>query len=113
MTWKLYPPVSIRAEPSVAWVDANVARRKTAAYAKAYLEFLFTDPAQETIAQHGYRPINPDVLKKHENRLPPIDLFPVTILAKDWDAAQQKFFAEAGIFDAIHSAQEKPGQAKQ
>jgi len=104
----VYPPVSIRAEPSVAWVDANVARRKTEAYAKAYLEFLFTDPAQETIAQHGYRPINPEVLKKHANRLPQIDLFPVTILAKNWDDAQQKFFADAGIFDSIHS-----GQAKQ
>jgi sulfate/thiosulfate-binding protein len=104
----VYPPVSIRAEPSVAWVDANVARRKTEAYAKAYLEFLFTDQAQETIAQHGYRPINPVVLKRHANRLPQIDLFPVTILAKNWDDAQRKFFADAGIFDAIHS-----GQAKQ
>jgi sulfate/thiosulfate-binding protein len=104
----VYPPVSIRAEPSVAWVDANVAHRKTEACAKAYLEFLFTDQAQETIAQHGYRPINSEVLKKHANRLPQIDLFPITILAKDWDEAQQKFFAEAGIFDAIRSGQAKP-----
>jgi sulfate/thiosulfate transport system substrate-binding protein len=103
----VYPPVSIRAEPSVAWVDANVARRKTETYAKAYLEFLFTDQAQESIAQHGYRPINLEILKKHANRLPQIDLFPVTILAKNWDEAQQKFFADAGIFDAIHSGQAK------
>ena len=103
----VYPPFSIRAEPSVAWVDVNVARRKTEAYAKAYLEFLFTDQAQETVAQHGYRPTNPEILKKHASRLPEIDLFPVTILAKNWDDAQQKFFAEGGIFDAIH-----PGQAK-
>jgi sulfate transport system substrate-binding protein len=109
----VYPPVSIRAEPSVAWVDANVARRKTESYAKAYLEFLFTDQAQETIAQHGYRPINSETLKKHANRLPPIDLFPVTILAKDWDDAQQKFFADNSIFDVIHPGQTKPGQAKQ
>jgi|CZKD01.1.fsa_nt_gi sulfate/thiosulfate-binding protein len=109
----VYPPMSIRAEPSVAWVDANVARRKTEAYAKAYLEFLYTDQAQEAIAQHGYRPIKPEVLKKHANRFPQIDLFPVTILAKDWDDAQQKFFAEAGIFDAIHPVQAKLGQAKQ
>ena len=99
----VYPPVSIRAEPSVAWVDANVARRKTEAYAKAYLEFLFTDQAQETIAQHGYRPINPETLNRHANRFPQIDLFPVTILAKNWEDAQQKFFADSGIFDGIHS----------
>jgi sulfate transport system substrate-binding protein len=100
----VYPPVSIRAEPSVAWVDANVTRRNTEADAKAYLEFLFSDQAQETIAQHGYRPINPRILKKYADRLHEIDLFPVTVLAKDWDQAQQRFFADHGIFDAIHSA---------
>jgi sulfate/thiosulfate-binding protein len=103
----VYPPVSIRAEPSVAWVDANIARRKTEAPAKAYLEFLYTDQAQEIIARHGYRPINAAILKKHADRLPPIDLFPVTILAKDWDDAQQKFFAENGVFTVIQQAKAK------
>jgi sulfate/thiosulfate-binding protein len=106
----VYPPVSIRAEPSVAWVDANVTRRKTEVYAKAYLEYLYTDQAQETIAQHGYRPINPEVLKRHADRLPQINLFPVTILAKDWDEAQEKFFADNGIFDAVHPRQEQSVQ---
>jgi sulfate transport system substrate-binding protein len=106
----VYPPVSIRAEPSVAWVDANVARRKTEAYAKAYLEFLFTDQAQEAIALHGYRPINLEILKKHADRLPQIDLFSIAILAKDWDEAQQKFFADNGIFDVIHPSKAKLDQ---
>jgi len=104
----VYPTVSIRAEPSVAWVDANVARHKTEAYAKAYLEFLYSDRAQEAIAQHGYRPMNPEVLKKYPDRLPKIELFPVTIVAKDWDDAQQKFFADNGIFDIIHPVKAKP-----
>lgn len=108
----VYPPVSIRAEPSVAWVDANVTRRKTEAYAKAYLEYLYSDQAQETIARHGYRPINPEVLMRHADRLPQINLFPVTILAKDWDEAQEKFFAENGIFDVIHSGPEELGQKR-
>jgi sulfate transport system substrate-binding protein len=100
----VYPLVSIRAEPSVAWVDANVARRRTQAYAKAYLEFLYTDQAQEAFARHGYRPINADILKKHASELPEIGLFPVTILAKNWEDAQEKFFADSGIFDVIHPA---------
>jgi sulfate/thiosulfate transport system substrate-binding protein len=104
----VYPPVSIRAEPSVAWVDANVARHKTEPYAKAYLEFLYSDQAQEIIAKHGYRPINPEVLKRHTAQLPQIDLFAVTVVAKDWDEAQQKFFADNGVFDVIH-----PGKARQ
>ncbi len=98
----VYPPVSIRAEPSVAWVDTNVARHRSEAYAKAYLEFLFTDAAQETIAEQGYRPFNADILKKHLDRLPDLQLFPITLIAKDWDDAQSKFFADNSIFDVIY-----------
>jgi sulfate transport system substrate-binding protein len=98
----VYPPVSILAEPFVAWVDANVAHNHTQAVAKAYLEFLFTDQAQETMAQLGYRPINADILARHADRLPKLDLFPVTLVAKDWDDAQQKFFAENGIIDTVY-----------
>ena len=104
----VYPPVSMLAEPTVAWVDANVTRRQTAAAARAYLEFLYTEPAQETIAKFGYRPINPQILNKHADRPPKIDLFPVKSLAKDWGDAQQRFFAENGVFDVIHKPKVKP-----
>jgi sulfate/thiosulfate transport system substrate-binding protein len=98
----VYPPVSILAEPSVTWVDSNVSRKRSAADAKAYLEFLYTAPAQETVAKYGYRPIDPEILKKHVSQFPKLDLFPVTLLAKDWDDAQLKFFGENGIFDQIY-----------
>jgi sulfate/thiosulfate-binding protein len=45
----VYPPVSIRAEPHVAVVDANVDRKGTRPVAEAYLKYLYTDAAQETI----------------------------------------------------------------
>ena len=99
----VYPPVSIRAEPSVAWVDKIVAQRRTLEYAKAYLEYLFSNRAQETIAKYGYRPIDAEVLKKHADRLPNIELFPITLIAQDWEQAQTKFFAENGIFDLIYT----------
>jgi len=97
----VYPPVSIRAEPAVAWVDANVKDEKEAAQAKAYLEYLFTDAAQETIAKFGYRPIKPEILAKHADRLPNIQLFPITAIARDWDDAREKFFADNGVLDRI------------
>jgi ABC-type sulfate transport system substrate-binding protein len=100
----VYPPLSVRAEPSVAWVDKNVSRRKTQAYAIAYLNFLYTDQAQETLARFGYRPINDTILRRHRDRFPDIDLFPVTAIVRDWDETQVKFFAENGIFDAIYKA---------
>jgi len=98
----VYPPVSIRAEPYVAWVDANVARHGTLADAKAYLEFLFSDQAQDTIGEFGYRPIKPQSLAKFSGRFPQLDLFPVTVLARDWSDAQQKFFADNGIIDGVY-----------
>ena len=99
----VYPPISIKAEPAVAWVDANVSRHGSEESAKAYLKFLFSGEAQHLIAQHGYRPIDPEVLKKHSSILPPIDLFPITAIAKDWEDAQQKFFSDNGIFDTIYA----------
>jgi sulfate/thiosulfate transport system substrate-binding protein len=98
----IYPPNSIRAEPYVAVVDVNAERKGTQAVAEAYLKFLYTDAGQETIARHFYRPINEAVLAKHGDVFPKVDLFPVTAVAPSWDAAQQKFFADGGVFDAIY-----------
>jgi sulfate/thiosulfate transport system substrate-binding protein len=103
----VYPHITIRAEPSVAWVDKNVERRKTVSYAKAYLEFLFSRPAQETMARYGYRPIDPEVQQKYAAQLPEVQEFSVTLIAKDWDDAQQKFFADNGVFDLIYTPRAK------
>jgi sulfate transport system substrate-binding protein len=99
----MYPPISIKAEPAVAWVDANVSRHGSVEAAKAYLKFLFSGEAQHLIAQHGYRPIDLEILKKHSSILPPIELFPITAIAKDWEDAQQRFFADNGVFDVIYA----------
>lgn len=98
----VYPSASIKAEPQVAWVDANVDRKGTRQAAIAYLEFLYTDAGQQIIGKHYYRPINPDVLQKLGDRFPEIKLFPITSFVRDWDEAQQKFFAEGGVFDQIY-----------
>jgi sulfate transport system substrate-binding protein len=100
----VYPPTSLRAEPAVAWVDANDRNDRTAAAAKAYLQYLFTDPAQETLASYGYRPIKPDILARHADRLPNITLFGITAIARDWSDARQKFFAEGGIYDTVSAS---------
>jgi sulfate/thiosulfate transport system substrate-binding protein len=97
----VYPPVSILAEPCVAWVDANVKRRGTQAAAEAYLEFLFTDQAQATIAGLGYRPYKQEVLRQSNVHFPQIKLFPITAIAQSWDDAQQKFFGDNGIIASI------------
>lgn len=97
----IYPPVSILAEPYVAWVDTNVARHHTEREAQAYLEFLFSDVAQQTIAEAGYRPFNATIAQRFAARLPPLNLFSVTAIARDWDDANQRFFDENGILDTV------------
>ena len=104
----VYPSVSILAEPAVAWVDANLTDSKKAAYAKAYLDYLFTDAAQELLAQYGYRPFKPEILAKHADRLPPLTLFPISAIAKDWSDAREQFFGTNGILDSISAP---PGAA--
>jgi sulfate transport system substrate-binding protein len=98
----VYPPVSIRAEPHVAVVDSNVDRKGTRAAAEAYLNYMYTDEAQEIIAANFYRPINPEILASYSNVFRSIELFPISAVAADFDAAQTKFFAEGAIFDGIY-----------
>src|SRR5207248_10262640 len=90
----VYPPISIRAEPRVAVVDGNVDRKGTRAAAEAYLKFLYTDEAQQTIARHYYRPIKEEILKKHADAFPALDLFSISAVASGWHEAQQRFFAQ-------------------
>lgn len=97
----VYPPVSILAEPYVAWVDSTVARNGHLPAARAYLSFLFSDTAQETIARLGYRPYRADMAVKAGVALPSITLVPVSAIARDWEDAYSKFFAESGIVEAI------------
>jgi sulfate/thiosulfate-binding protein len=99
----VYPPLSILAEPAVAWVDANVAKNNSLALSKAYLDYLFSDEAQEIIAREGYRPFKPEIAARHADKLPPLKLFPISLIAKDWSDAQQKFFAENGVVDSFYT----------
>ena len=103
----VYPPASIRAEPYVAVVDSVVDHRGTREAAEAYLKSVFDKEAQEIIAKHGYRPIDADVLAAHKETLPDLTLFPITAVVKGgWGEAQQKFFADGGVFDQIY----RPGK---
>jgi sulfate transport system substrate-binding protein len=97
----VYPPVSILAEPYVAWVDATVARKDNLRDAKAYLTFLFSDAAQETIARLGYRPYKADAAGRAGVSFPPMTLVPINRIARDWDDGNEKFFGDNGIIETI------------
>jgi sulfate transport system substrate-binding protein len=86
----------------VALVDANVDRKKTRAVAEAYLKYLYTEPAQQTIARHFYRPMNEAVLKAHATTFPALRMFSIKEIALDFPDAHKQFIAEGGVFDRIY-----------
>lgn len=98
----VYPPISIRAEPHVAVVDANVDKKGTRAAAEAYLAFVYSDEGQEIVAKHFYRPTNEAVRKKHAATFPELRTFAITEIAKDFASAHKELIAEGGVFDAIY-----------
>jgi sulfate/thiosulfate-binding protein len=98
------PSVSILAEPPVAVVDKVAAKHKTAAAAKAYLEFLYTPEGQEIAARNYYRPRNETVAAKYAGQFPKVQLFSIDQVFGGWTKAQKTFFADGGIFDQIYTA---------
>jgi sulfate transport system substrate-binding protein len=83
-------------------VDVNVDRKGTRPAAEAYLNYLYTDEAQEIIAKHFYRPSNQAILKKHAATFPDIKLFNITEIAESFQDAHKKFIADGGVFDSIY-----------
>ena len=98
----VYPKISIRAEPRVAVVDANVDRKGTREAAQAYLEFLYTPEAQEIIAKNHYRPSSAEALQAHSGDFPSLELFSIKKLGASWDEADVRFFGDGGTFDNIY-----------
>jgi len=96
------PTVSIRADNPVVWVDKVVAKRDTAAVARGYLEYLYSDAAQELAAKHYFRPQNAAVLAKFSDRFKPLELQSVEAVAGSWAKAQKIHFADGGLFDQIY-----------
>ncbi len=104
----VYPPISIRAEPHVAVVDANVDRAKGhREAAEAYLKYTYTDEAQEIFAKHFYRPNNKAILKKYAATFPDSKLFLITDIAKDWSDAHKQYIGDGGVFDSIYKPKGK------
>lgn len=96
------PSISILAQPSVAIVDENANKNGTQEVSKEYLEYLYSDEAQELIGESGYRPSNEEILKKYADKF---DLNIKLCTINDfggWDAAYEKFFEDGGIFDEIY-----------
>ncbi len=101
----IYPSISILAEPPVAVVEKNAAKRGNTEVAKAYLEFLYTDKAQELAGKHFYRPRNAEIGKRFIDKLPELPLVTIDADFGGWERAQKTHFDDGGTFDKIYQPQ--------
>ncbi len=99
----VHPSSSIVAENPVAVVERTVAKKGTAELAKAYLDYLYSDEAQEIAARHALRPRSPALLKKYAASFKPIQLFTVQDYFGSLAEAQKIHFNDGGQFDKLYT----------
>ena len=99
----VHPSISIVTENPVAVVERTVAKKGTADLARAYLDYLYSEQAQEIAAKHALRPRNANVLKKYSKTFKPIQLFTVQELFGSLEQAQKVHFNDGGQFDKLYT----------
>jgi sulfate transport system substrate-binding protein len=99
----VHPSISIVAENPVAVVERTVAKKGSGDAARAYLNFLYSDEAQEIAAKHALRPSNTAILKKYASTFKPIQLFTVEELFGSLAEAQKVHFNDGGQFDKLYT----------
>ena len=111
------PSASILCQPTVAVVDEVVEKHKTRDAATDYLNYLYSDEAQNLEAKWFYRPSNTEILNKYtytgnSNAIKEIPQDGKWIITNvdltniehfgGWTKTTEKHFADGGIFDKIY-----------
>ena len=99
----VYPSISVLAENPVAVVERTVAKKGTGDLARAYLNYLYSNEAQEIAAKHALRPRSKAVLEKNAATFKPLQLFTVQELFGGLANAQKVHFNDGGQFDKIYT----------
>lgn len=108
----IHPSASLLTENPVAVVERTVKKKNTAAEAKAYLNYLYSDEGQEIAAKHGIRPRSQAVLKKYAQTFKPLKLFSVNDYFGSLAEAQKVHFNDGGQFDKLYTPSAAPPVTK-
>ena len=98
----VYPSTSISTENPVAIVQRTAAKKGSSAFAKTYLDYLYSDEAQEIAAKHALRPRSEAILAKHQDQFKPIAQFAVSKYFGSLAEAQKVHFNDGGQFDKLY-----------
>jgi sulfate transport system substrate-binding protein len=97
------PPVNISIDNPVAVVDRNVDKHGTREVAEAFVDFLYSEPAQQEFAKLGYRSVNPFITIATEAKLPPVETLFSSQDLGGWSLIRNEFLAKGAIFDQIRA----------
>ena len=95
------PSTTVVADFPVSVVDRVADRRGSRKVAEAYLNYLYSDEAQELLAQRYYRVRSPAIAEKYADQFPPTELIKVEEVIGDWDKIQELHFASDAMFDQL------------
>ena len=97
----VYPDYSIKSESPVAVVKTVTDKKGTGEAAKAYLDYLWSEPAQQLAADLYLRPSVPSVLEANSDKLPPVETFRPNDVFGSWDEIMSTYFSDGGVFDEL------------
>lgn len=97
----VYPSYSIQSENPVAVVHKVTDTKGTTEAATEYLQYLWSDEAQQLAADSYLRPSNPTILAANSDKLPALKTFRANEVFGSWDKIMTKFFKEGGVFDQL------------
>ena len=87
--------------PSCTVLDKNVGKKGTRAVATAYLDYLYTEEAQDLIGKHFYRPVSAKAQAKYAKQFPTLKLFSIDQAFGGWAQASKAHFVDGAMFDQI------------
>ena len=95
---RVIPTSTILIENPIALVDAYVDQHGTREVAEAFLEFVYSDEAQQVYAEHGLRVVNAQIAAASVASYPEVsDLFTIDYFG-GWDRVMVDVFGESGVY---------------
>ena len=95
------PPSTILIENPAAVIDRYADKHGVRKAAEAFVEFLSTVEAQKAYADHGLRPVHPDVAAELASRFPPVqDLWNIEYLG-GWKVVTRDIFGQNGVYSSV------------
>mgnify|MGYP002753949872 FL=1 len=95
------PKTSVISEFPVAWLDKNTEANGTTDAAKAYLQYLYSEPAQRLLAENHLRVRDEKVQAEYKDRFPAVQLKTVEDIGGSWEQVMKEHFANGGLLDQL------------